>query len=168
MKIITKVVNIFDRTTDLLAVLSAVLIIFMMLIVCTEVAMRYFFRQPMSGVIEIAEYCILFFTFFAATWILKGEGHVTMDLVLNRLAPRVQAIANVIISIICAIVCITLIWYGVDVTRDHFQINYLLPTVLQPPSFIIIVIIPIGYLLLFVQFVRRAHKHFSTLSQITK
>lgn len=165
MKLLTKLITVFDRTVDVSAVLAAVLLVFVMLMVCTQIIMRYFLAQPMSGVIEIAEYSLLFITFFAATWVLRGEGHVKIDVLIGRFKPRTQALANAVTSAICAIACFILTWYGVKVTLEHFRLNLHLTTLLMPATFAILVIIPIGYLLLFAQFLKRARSYLENKSK---
>jgi TRAP-type C4-dicarboxylate transport system permease small subunit len=157
MKLLAKATAIFDGTINLLADLASVLIILMMLGISTDVAMRYFFVRPISWMVEIAEHSLLFVTFLGAAWVLKGEGHVKMDIVLNRLKPGTQALLNMITSILGAIICLFLVWYGAQVTWEYFQIGYVIFAVLSIPSAYIIIIIPVGSFLLFIQFLRRSY-----------
>jgi TRAP-type C4-dicarboxylate transport system permease small subunit len=70
--------------------------------------------------------------------------------------PEIKATMGIVTSIIGIAVCLLLTWYGVKVTLDVFQRNLLLSTVLTPPAYLLFIIIPIGSLLLTLQFVRRA------------
>ncbi len=105
MKLLAKVAAIFDHTIDLLAFVAGILIILMMLAVGSEVVTRYFLNRAIVGVVDIAEILILYITFMAAAWLLKGDGHVKMDLVLNRLKPRAQTSLIIGTSVIAAIIC---------------------------------------------------------------
>ncbi len=157
MKILAKINTIFDHTLTLLSVLACVLIIFVIVSVDLEVFMRYFLRQPLKWVVEISGYSLLYITFLVAACVLKREGHVKMDLVINRLEPRTHLLLNIITSITSAIVCLVIAWYGVKVTWEHFQIGFYLSTPLKPPSFLIVIIVPVGSFLLFIQFLRRTY-----------
>ncbi len=157
MKLVRKVVNIFDRTLDLLALLAVVLIIFIMLSVDTEVVTRYFWGRPITGTIEVMGYCLLFITFLGAAWGLREEVHVRMDVVLNRLSTGAQSLLNIITSILSAIICLIIVWYGVVVTWESYQINYRAATELETPEYLVLFIIPIGSFLLFIQFLRRTY-----------
>ena len=157
MKLLTRVTAIFDGTINLLADLASVLIILMMLGISTDVTMRYFFVRPIAWMVEVTEHSLLFVTFLGAAWVLKGEGHVKMDIMLNRLKPGTQALLNMITSILGAIICLFLVWYGAQVTWERFQLGYYIFTVLSIPSAYIIVIIPVGSFLLFIQFLRRTY-----------
>ncbi len=156
MKLLTKVTAIFNRTVDLLAVLAAVTLIFMMLIVIAQVVLRPL-GQPLMWVLEVAGYGVLYVTFLGTAWVLKKEGHVKMDIVLTRLSPRTQSLMTIITSIIAAIICFILAWYGVKVTWEYFKEGHYFESILFTPKWLILLIIPIGSFLLFIQFLRRAY-----------
>lgn len=157
MKIVEKINAIFDGTINILALLAAIALVTILLLVGADVAMRYFFNNPMEHVKEITEHLLLLITFLGAAWALKIEAHVKVDLVLNRLIPEVQALINVITSIIGAIVCLALTWYGVQVTLDYFQRGIFYATTLRLPLAPMIAIISLGFLLLSIQFLRRSY-----------
>ena len=157
MKLITKAINVFDRTNNLLAYLAVVLLIFLMLSISYEVVQRYFLGRATIWLFEVWEYCLLFIAFLSAAWVLKREGHVKMDIVIDRLKPKVQAIVNIITSIIGAITCLVVALYGLDVTWDYFQTGEFRITVMYLPKWPLFVIIPVGSFLLFIQFLIRAY-----------
>jgi TRAP-type C4-dicarboxylate transport system permease small subunit len=149
------VTRIYERTIDIAAFLAGVLLIFLMLSVTLEVALRYFWGRPTSWVVEIAGYILLFIPFLVAAWVLKREGHVKMDLVLSRFSMKTQSLVNAITSIVSAIICLVLTWFGAKAAL--YFIGYQTPTVLMLPKSMIIAIIFIGSFLLSIQFLRRAY-----------
>ncbi len=157
MKILKKFTSIIDNTNYLLAILAGLLIIFLMLTVTYEVVVRYFLGQSLIWTVEITGYILLYVTFLSAAWLLGREEHVKMDLVLNRLSPKAQAILNTITSVIGAIICLIIVWFGIKVTWQFYQLGYLATSELRPPQFLIILIIPVGSFLLFIQFLRRSY-----------
>jgi len=157
MKLVTKATAFFDRAMDVMFFLSALLIVLMMLGIGFEVFVRYFLGNPISEMFELVEYAIVFTTFLGTAYVLKVEGHVKMEVVLNRLSTRTQDLLNCVTSIICAIMWLLLTWYGAKVTLDYFQIGYYLPKLLSIPAGPIFLVIPLGGFLLFVQFLRRAN-----------
>lgn len=157
MKLATKASVFLDHTMSIPFFLAAVLVIFMMLAITTEVVARYFFGEPMSWMFEIVEYSLVFFTFLGTAWVLKVEEHVKMDVVLSRLNPGTQALLNIITSIICAALWLLLTWYAVKVTWENFQSGYYLNTLLGPPLFPMLAVIAFGSFLLFIQCLRRTY-----------
>jgi len=65
MKLIPKVTGIFDHTNNLLAFLTGVLMVFMMLSISSDVAMRYLLNQPIFWLLEVTEYGLLYITFLS-------------------------------------------------------------------------------------------------------
>jgi len=156
MKLLARVMAIFDRITGLLALLGASLLTFIMFAVCWEVVSRYFLGHGIIWVIEFSEYTLLYITFLGTAWLLKRDGHVKMDIVLNRLNPKTQLLINSITSILGAFLCLVIAWAGADVALDHLQRGLHQPTLISPPDFPLFVIIPVGSFLLFIQFLRRS------------
>lgn len=157
MKFLPKASGIFDRTIGLLAFLGAAVIILMTAIVCWDVVSRRFLGHGLGWALEVVEYSLLWFTLLATAWVLKGERHVKIDIVLTRFSPKTQALLNIITSTLTAIACLAITWYGAEVTWEFFQTGELLPTQMMPPKFLPYLIIPVGFVFLFVQFSRRAY-----------
>jgi len=157
LKLKTVVTAIFDRFIGLLAFVAGILAIFLMLGVSTEVFARYLLNMPITGVIEVSEIILLWIVFLGAAWVLKIEGHVSMDLIVSRLSTRGQAILNVITSLIGAAIAGTLFWYGTRVTWALFQSGTPEQGILAAPIALVVLIIPVGSLPLCIQFLRRAY-----------
>lgn len=149
-----KNVRTFDRIVDSMAILAALIVLFVMVAVGVEVIMRSFFDRVTRWVLEISEYSLLFVTFLGAAWVLRRERHVRMDIVLNLFSPKSQSLINFFTAILCTIVCLIITWFGGRVTWDYFRSGYYFSTPLETPQYLILVIIPIGALLLLVQFLR--------------
>lgn len=161
MKIVGRVTTIFDRSLNLMAIFAGVLLIFLMLIISYDIVIRYL-AHPTGWAVEISEYVLLWITFLGAAWLLRSEGHVRMDLLLNRLNPRTQALLNVITSIIGATICLIIAWYSVEATWENFRVGYQFAGQLNVPKFTVLLIIPIGSFLLFIQFLRRTNGYLAS------
>ena len=120
---------------------------------------RYIFSYSTKWVVEVTEYSLLWIGFLGAAWVLKVEGHVTMDLVLSKFKLKYQALINSITSMVGTAICLIITWYSASVTLDLFQRGVLCPSILEPPKFAVSIIIPIGSFLLSVQFLRRTYKY---------
>ena len=96
-----------------------------------------------------------------AAWVLKEEGHVTIDILLEQLKPRARSFINSMGSFISAMVCFILAFFGARETWGLYQTGYFTPTELELPKWIINVIIFVGSLLLFIQFFRRGTDYLS-------
>ena len=147
---------VFTRILDVLAVLAMVLIGLSMAVVFFSIVMRYLFNSPVWWVIESTQYTLGFITLLGAAWVLKREGHVRMDLVLEQLSHRVRDRVNVVTSIFCALLCLIITWRGMSVVWDYYQIDYVYEGSLALPAFLLEGVVPVGFFLLSIQFLRRA------------
>jgi C4-dicarboxylate transporter DctQ subunit len=157
MKLSKRLSAIFDHIITWMSVLAGILLAFSVISVSISVATRYFFNYPVGWVTEICAYILLYITFMVAAWVLKEEAHVTIDIILEQLKPRVQSFINIITSYISAIVCLILTFFGARETWELYKTGYFTPTELELPKWIINIIIFVGSLLLFIQFLRRGH-----------
>ncbi len=146
---------ILDHVINGMTFLAGVLFVFIMLAVCTDVVMRYFFNRPLIWVTEVIECLLLYITFLGSAWLLREEGHINVDVLVSRFNPKTKALLGIISSIIGLFVSLILTVYGFRLTFDYVVRNIYTPTVLEIPVSAIIVIIPVGSLMLFFQFVRR-------------
>ncbi len=150
--------SLVDRIMDSFAFVGAILIIYIMAATCLEVVARRV-RYPQKWVMETTEYSLLFITFLATAWLLRGEYHVRMDILTNALSQKAQAFLGVISSILGIIVSLVLVIFGSIVTWDYFQRGVFRPTPLLTPSAPLYAIIPLGSFFLLVQFVRRTGRY---------
>lgn len=162
MNFITKLSAIFDRTIDLLAALGAAVIAFMTIIVCWDVIGRYFIGSGPLWVLEVTEYGLLWFTLLASAWVLKGERHVKIDILLLSLHPKTRALFNMVTSVLATAACLIVVWYSTGVVWEYIQSGERLPSEVRPYKFIPYLILPIGFLFLFIQFIRRTYGYFLT------
>jgi TRAP-type C4-dicarboxylate transport system permease small subunit len=150
---------IFDSLLNVLAAVAAFLIGAATICVCIEVVARYFLNNPQDWTLETTEYILLWITFMSAAWVLKREGHVSIDMLPNKLNPRSQSLLTTFTSVISAIACIVIFWYSLKVTYIYYQQGFILPKSLEIPKFPIFSIISLGCLMLSIQFLRRAYKY---------
>jgi C4-dicarboxylate transporter DctQ subunit len=161
-----KVGTIFDRFLDGLAFLAGILLVLASFGVFAMILSRYFLNRPMGWMIELAEYVLLYMSFLLAAWVLKKEAHVRMDVLVESLNPRIRLVCNVFSSILGAMVCMVLVWFGTKVTWHLYQSGTLTTTYLEIPKFPLSIVIPFGSLLFMIQFIRRAYGFIKTGSEL--
>ncbi len=152
----------FDVLLKQLANVGMLMLFLMLFAVCWEVVSRYFLGRGTTWVIEFSEYAILCMTFLGSPWLLRENGHVEMDIVINTLQPQHRKILRAATSVLCALICLALAWSGAEVALDYLQRDLHRPTLMAPPYFPLFAVIPIGFFLLCIQFLRRAHQALAT------
>lgn len=145
---------IYNRCLDAMAVMAGILVIFMMLTISADIFLRFLFMKPVSWAFEMTEYSLLFIAFLGAAWLLRKDGHVKIDLVINWLGKKSSTslnILNIVTAAVMMIVCLLLVWYGLQATIDHYQRGALSVKYYALPKFIFLMIIPMGSFFLLVE-----------------
>lgn len=144
----------FTFLTDLGAVLATIILIMMTLMICYSVIMRYYFGMPAGWSNELAEYALLYITFFGATWLLKRDGHVRVDVLLNYISDRGRTILNFWTTLLAVAICAFITYHGTLSTIDHFQRGIPVIKSLAVAKYLLLWVIPAGMFMLTLQFVR--------------
>ena len=153
-KLLAQAGAIFDRIMRVLFIMACVLLTIGWLSVCFEVMMRYLFSRPQMWVVDTVAYSLLYITFLSAAFVLRRDGHVRMDWVIDRLNPRNQALVNMITSILSGIMWLVIFWFTAQLTWRLFLEGEHIDTGLQPLKAPLVVIIPVGSLVLLTQLLR--------------
>ena len=161
--LLTKAGKAFDRLLDFFAVLAGIVAAFITVAVSAGIITRFVFNRPMSWVIEISEYSLLYIAFLSAAWVMKNNQHVSVDLVYNWFTPKNKVIADLFTSILGGLVFLIVTYYGFKVTRNQYITKYFTPTFLEAPKFIVTLIIPVGSFLLLIQIIRKICRNFNLL-----
>lgn len=150
-------VRVWDRINDVIMVLAGILLWGQMIIVNIEVVSRYLGR-PTSWVAEISAILVLWVPFMVTGWVLRKEGHVKMDLLVERLNPKTRALIDFVTSLVGVVVM--LIVAAVGLMTTIYWIGNRTPTILMLPRSPIIAIIFVGSLLFAIQFLIRALENY--------
>lgn len=164
MKAVNKTSTVFDRIINILAFFAGILLVIIMFLVDSEVTIRLFGRAT-SWTEEVASYALLFILFLGAAWLLREDGYVTFDIVYERFSPRVRTWFNIANSIFGTLLWLVVTGYAFVVTVEQFQMGIFIPTVLKPPAYILLAVIPLSGITVTIQFVRRTYKFIKTLKE---
>lgn len=148
----------YDRFIAALAALSALSIAAMALWVTYEVIVRYLFVSPTSWAVDLAEYALIWSTFLAAPWVLQRSGHVSIDLLTSHLSPRARRSLEIATALAGAVVCALFAWYSAATVIEFFVRGSTIDRLWPVPRYLPFVPIPLGTLLLAIEFLRRAFR----------
>lgn len=149
----------FDGLVNLSALMAAAILIFIMLSVCAEIILRYFFNSPLIWVIEISEYGLLYITFLGTAWVLRREAHISVDLFIKLFGRTGRNLLRIFCALAGIFVCFIFVRYGVSVVWEYYFSGSARPTSLEVPTFLILWVIPYGGMLLLIQFLRDLINH---------
>jgi len=134
----------------------------LVIIVCVDLTLRYFFNSPLLWGTEVTEILLLYITFLGMAWVFRENGHVVIDVFTAKVIGRRKKILNGVSYFLVGIVSVVLIYYGFYTTLDHFKRGVFNPTVIETPIALIIIVIPIGSIPLFLEVLIKIRKLFIT------
>lgn len=154
-----KVLNQVSRGVSIIAIVS---LLAMMLLTVADVFMRYVFRNPITGSVELSEYFIVVAGFLGVAWCTIKGGHLKVDFIMNRMPTRVQAITDSI-TLFLGMTVVPLVAWQFFMRAREAQLEELRSFLLNIPDYIFYIVAGVGYALFFlallpvlVNFIRKA------------
>jgi len=144
----------FDKILAILAVLSGLLLLFITFAIFYTIFARFLDIPGPVWAIQFTEYALLWMTLLGTAWVLKQHKHVSVDLLTSRLSAQTKLYFNLAHSVMGIVVSGILCWYGTVVTWGQYQRGVMDIQVVDLPKYLILIIIPIGFLFLVGQFLR--------------
>ncbi len=151
-----RVMRAFDRLVDLGGLLAAILLIAVMLLTTIKVVFRYVLNIGLIGVDQISGTLLLYIALFGAAWVLRRNEHVTIDLLLGHVGARTRWVLTLTSASIGAAVCLVVTVFGVMEVVASIQGGVNIPAEIEMPRAVNLIIIPVGFLFLTIEFVRQA------------
>jgi len=152
---------LFDKLLNGMAVLAGVILVFIVGAVCYTIGMRYFFRQTTIWIMQTTEYALLWIVFLATTWLLREGGHITTDIIYAHLNEKTKAYLDATMFFIGGLSCAVMLYFGITYMYECITCNVTDVRAVTVPKSAVFVIIPIGSLLLTIQFLRMAWNRLS-------
>lgn len=147
-----------DKVENFLAVIAGIFILLSMFTIVLEVIVRSTIGYSFVWVQEYNEYLLLYIPFLAGAWLLRNNDHVVINLIDNILGENPSKVLDVIVAILGLIAMSVLFYFSTIVTIDIFERGVKSTTVLRTPQVYIYIVIPIGSLLMALEFLRTFFK----------
>jgi TRAP-type C4-dicarboxylate transport system permease small subunit len=151
----SSMVKILDRVCTALAVVAGALILFM------TFSISYFILTRATGVpspiwvVQFNEYSMLWIAFLGTAWLLGKDRHISIQIVTSRLSERGKRIFRAIQDVAGFLVCLGFCYYCSFSTWDYFVRNIIDVQAVDVPRAYVVSVIPFGFLLMALQFIRR-------------
>lgn len=141
------------RVSELTGYLSAFALVAATLVTTHGVVVRYFLKQPTVWQLEITVYLLMFVTFVGAAYGLKHHAHVGVDLLVTKAAPRPRLMIQVTTATLCLGVVLVVMWTAYQDWNQAYLFDYRSATAFRFPLWIAYAILPLGMLLVALQYV---------------
>lgn len=144
-----------SKIENFMLLLSSLFIMLALLTVGIGVIIRYFFSINLSWAVELNGYIMLYIAFLVASWILKDDGHVEIDIIVSRISNENRRKFKLLTSVLAIVITLILFWYSLAAVIDNFQRGVIISNVMDTPKYIPLLSIPIGSLMLFLRYIHK-------------
>jgi len=96
MVVLQKSLCLIDDVNDWIGRVVSYGMLFMFILVLSEVIRRYFFNSPTSWGTELTQLTFGVYIVLSGPYVLRWGGHVNVDLLYTRFSPRGKAIIDII------------------------------------------------------------------------
>lgn len=111
----------FDGLIDALALAAAALLCALVVLILVDVGARYLRLFSLPWSFEATEYMLYAITFLGAPWVLREEGHIAIELVVERLPPRPRRVVRRMADLLGATVCVVLFFFACRVAWRSYE-----------------------------------------------
>lgn len=149
------VTRFMDRIVVAAGYVGAILAVVMALAIVYDVVLRFFFNRPTTWALDLVRYLLICITLLLAAWVLRGEGHVKIDIIVRLLKPKTQAIISCVTGVLIMVACAIFFWQSAKATWADYNSGVMTGYSWDIPRATLMMVITIGSFLLLWQTIRR-------------
>ncbi|GAB6147172.1 TRAP transporter small permease [Desulfocicer niacini] len=101
------------KTSRVLIAIGATMLACMMFLTVADVVLRGLFNHPIAGAFELVEYMMAVMVPFSITYCAEQNGHIAVDLIMNRFSLKFQRVTDIVITFATLIFIIVIAWQNV-------------------------------------------------------
>ena len=139
--------SILDRVSSGAAFIAGLGVLAITAMVTFDVLMRYFLDRPQLFVDELASFILVGVIFWGTARTFQKGGHIQIDLLTNRLRPKLQRIFRILTLAMGIFFLITVTWETVASSIIAFE-QERVSAVMIYPLWIPMLLIPIGLVIM--------------------
>ena len=126
---------------------GAGVLVLLVFLTSADVLMRYLLNRPIKGTFELTELMMVITVFFALGYTESRKSHIGVELLVERLSQRTQAVIDSFTSLLSLGVISIIIWQGALSVHDSF-LSGEFSALLKIPLFYFKALVPLGALVL--------------------
>ena len=157
--------SLLGKATDGTAIVGGWLYLVTALMVTYEVLMRGLFDAPTEWSLELSVYFVLVAGFLGLAATHADDKNIRVDLFIDRLPAKWKQILSIITGLLGLVFAIVFFVESLDMTMNSFQLESKSTSTLRVPLYIPQMALPIGGLLLMLQFIRILIKDIQSLQK---
>ncbi len=151
--------NYYDKLVKYSGYLASALFIVIGFIVSYEVIMRYLFNSPTIWVNEVSRFLQIWATYLALTYSFHKQDFIRITVIYDRLNENGKKILDFISFIFILIFSSFVVYYGWLIAYDSLKVGRTSSTILDVPSFLTELAIPLCFAFLVLRVILEAIKY---------
>jgi len=132
-------------TVEVMHKIGLVVLLLMMFLTVGDVIGRYFFSMPIPGTFEVTNLMLALLVFLTLGYTQLKKGHISIDVIMLRLAPRTQAIIDSV-TYLASLVLFCLVIWQTALHAKRLYIGHEVSGILSWPIYPFIILAAIGIL----------------------
>jgi len=142
--------KVLGKMENILTCLAGSSIVVMMLLTTADATGRYIFNRPITGAFEITEKYFMTLTFLGICYTYRQGAHVRLTFLVDRVPHRIRLVIHFFVQLISTVVCLAFIVPTIkQIFRAAGQKTFIEIGPWQPPLWTAYIIIPLGWLVIF-------------------
>ncbi|MEJ2727999.1 MAG: TRAP transporter small permease [Deltaproteobacteria bacterium] len=129
------------------------------ILLITNVFARTFY-QSIYFAEEVSKFLVMLTTFTGVSYAVRKARHIRMGAFLDAMPEKLEKVFIIIISIVSAVVMGIMTWFSYRYLMNAMEMGHMTPA-LRVPKWTFYVIIPIGFGLACIQYIRTVIKNFT-------
>ena len=124
-----------------------VILALMVLLITSDVVLRYFFNRPIKGSYELVQFMLALLVFLGLAFMQTKKGHVSITLVTNKLSPGQLSVIGSATYLLCLIIFSLITWRCI-LQAETLRTSSTCSDVLSIPNFPFMYVVAFGSILL--------------------
>lgn len=141
----------FQRLTKALAWAASGLFVAAGFMLTFEVVARHFFTAPTIWAAELSQLCLIWGSLLGMTWLLGARRHIAVDALVELLSAQQRRFTEAFAMLTVAAFSAVVAWKGWGIFFDSFVRGRTTGSMLDLPTWVSELAVPVGFALLFIQ-----------------
>lgn len=149
-----------------MTLVSSICVMLLMLYTIGDVSGRYMFNKPLPASFQISTVLMVFIVFLSLASVQARGGHLRLEFVWQRFAPRGQAICDILLVLIGLFILSIITWQGWEWALEAWKTNERMEGILEIPYLPSRMALTIGAFFLCTQYIIDLIRHINKVLSI--
>ena len=136
--------NLVNKLSLWGAYLSSLLLVSLVLLILTEIFIRYFFNTSTLIADEYSGYLFLASVFLGLSYTFKENAHIRINILTSRMSEKSNKFIDIFAGSITIVVLLFALYRTILFTFDSYEMEMLSESVSQTPLYLTQLVMPLG------------------------